>query len=267
VTTGEEIWRIDGAFRVNDWGGRSIIGDSIIATHNSYDQRVYAIGKGPSQITVETPLMSIPKGNSFTIEGRITDISPGTQSSAIAMRFPNGVPAVADNDMSEWMKYVYMQFPMPTNVNGVEVIIEAVDPTGHYFVIDKVMSDAAGMFKKMWKPETEGEYTIIARFAGSKSYWPSYAESALSVGPTPAAYPTYPGYQGPSASEVANSVVANLPADATPQQVAQAVVNAMPEYPEQQEITIPEYTTIDIVLVILVAVAIILCVILLLRKK
>jgi hypothetical protein len=131
------------------------------------------------------------------------------------------------------------------------------------------MSDGAGMFKKMWKPETEGEYTIIARFAGSKSYWPSYAESALSVGPARDPYPTYPGYQGPSASEVANSVVAQLPADATPQEVAQAVVNAMPEYPEPQEVTIPEYTTIDILLIILVAIAIIigLVSIIMLRKK
>jgi len=267
VTNGEEIWRIDGAFRVTDWGGLSVIGDSIIATYNSYDQRVYAIGRGPSAITVETPLTSIPKGDSITIQGRITDISPGTRSDAIMMRFPNGVPAVADEVMSEWMKYVYMQFPMPSNVEGVEVILEAVDPTGHYFVIDKVMSDGAGMFKKMWKPETEGEYTIIARFAGSKSYWPSYVESAISVGPTPDAYPTYPGYQGPSASEVANSVVANLPADATPQEVAQAVVNAMPEYPEPQEVTIPEYTTMDIILAILVAIAIVIGLVLLFRKK
>ena len=267
VTTGEEIWRIDGAFRVTDWGGLSVIGDSIIATYNSYDQRVYAIGKGPSAITVETPLTSIPKGSSITIEGRITDISPGTESSAITMRFPNGVPAVSDASMSHWMKYVYLQFPMPTDVSGVEVILEAVDPTGHYFVIDKVTSDGAGMFKKMWKPETEGEYTIIARFAGSKSYWPSYAESALSVGAAPDPYPTYPGYQGPSAQDVANRVVSSLPANPTPEQISQAVVNQMPAYPDPDPVVIPEYTTIDIVLVILVAIAIILCVILLLRKK
>ncbi|MEJ2242727.1 MAG: PQQ-binding-like beta-propeller repeat protein [Candidatus Bathyarchaeota archaeon] len=267
VTNGEEIWRIDGAFRVTDWGGLSVIGDSIIATYNSYDQRVYAIGKGPSAISVETPLNVIPKGDSITIEGRITDISPGTRSDPILMRFPNGVPVVSDVVMSEWMKYVYIQFPMPSNVEGVEVILEAVDPAGNYFVIDKVMSDGAGMFKKMWKPETEGEYTIIARFAGSKSYWPSYAESALSVGAARDPYPTYPGYQGPSSSEIANSVVASMPADASPQEVAQAVVNAMPEYPEQQEVTIPEYTTMDIILAILVAIAIVIGLVLLFRKK
>ena len=223
------------------------------------------IGKGPSAITVETPLASIPKGSSITIEGRITDISPGTESLAIAARFPNGVPAVADADMSEWMKYVYMQFPMPSDVSGVEVILEAVDPTGHYFVIDKVTSDGAGMFKKMWKPETEGEYTIIARFAGSKSYWSSYAESALSVGAAPASYPTYPGYQGPTAQEVAQDVLNNLPDSPTADNIAQEVLNQLPEYPDAT--VVPEYTTIDIVLTILVAVAIVLSVVILLRKQ
>ena len=39
--------------RETRWGGNGIIGDSIIATMDTYDQRVYAIGKGPSQITVD----------------------------------------------------------------------------------------------------------------------------------------------------------------------------------------------------------------------
>ena len=79
--------------------------------------------------------------------------------------------------------------------------------------------------------------------------------------------PSHPGYQGPSAQDVAWNVVNSLPADATPQQVADAVVNAMPEYPEQQEITIPEYTTMDIILAILVAIAIVIGLVLLFRKK
>ena len=63
-------------------------------------------------------------------------------------------------------------------------------------------------------------------------------------------------------------LVAKLPADATPQEVAQAVVNAMPEYPQPQEIPeYPEYTTIDIILAILVAIAIVIGLVLLLRKK
>ncbi|MEJ2242111.1 MAG: hypothetical protein P8Y18_08215, partial [Candidatus Bathyarchaeota archaeon] len=65
----------------------------------------------------------------------------------------------------------------------------------------------------------------------------------------------------------AQNVVNSLPANPTTDQIAQAVVNAMPEYPEQQEITIPEYTTIDIVIIILVAIAIVIGLVSLLRKK
>jgi hypothetical protein len=42
------------------------------------------------------------------------------------------------------------------------------------------------MFKKMWTPEHEGEYTIIATFEGSESYWRSFAETAVGVGPAEA---------------------------------------------------------------------------------
>ncbi|MCK4266858.1 MAG: PQQ-binding-like beta-propeller repeat protein, partial [Thermoplasmata archaeon] len=38
--TGEVIWRVDGLFRQTRWGGRAIIGDSIIATMDTYDQRI-----------------------------------------------------------------------------------------------------------------------------------------------------------------------------------------------------------------------------------
>ena len=60
ATSGEEIWRIDGAFRQTGWGGLAIIGDSIIATMDTYDLRVYAIGKGPSATTVTaSPKVSV----------------------------------------------------------------------------------------------------------------------------------------------------------------------------------------------------------------
>ncbi|TRO48875.1 hypothetical protein E2P60_00295, partial [Candidatus Bathyarchaeota archaeon] len=46
IETGEEVFRADGLFRQTDWGGRAIIGDSIIATMDTYDLKVYGIGKG-----------------------------------------------------------------------------------------------------------------------------------------------------------------------------------------------------------------------------
>jgi hypothetical protein len=157
------------------------------------------------------------------------------------------------------------------DITGVPVKIEIVDPNGQYSWIGTATTDSDGNYAYSFIPQTKGQYMIIATFDGSGAYYGSHAITYIQVDSAPAqiTMPSYPGYQGPSAQEVANSVVANLPADATPQEVAQAVVNAMPEYPEQQEVTIPEYTTIDILLIILVAIAIIigLVSIVMLRKK
>lgn len=38
-----------------------------------------------------------------------------------------------------------------------------------------------GFFKMMFTPEVPDEYTIIATFAGSDSYWASHAETAIGV--------------------------------------------------------------------------------------
>ena len=50
ATDGSVIWRVNGMYRQTRWGGNGIIGDSIIATMDTYDQQVWAIGKGPSCI-------------------------------------------------------------------------------------------------------------------------------------------------------------------------------------------------------------------------
>ncbi|MEJ2242728.1 MAG: hypothetical protein P8Y18_11400, partial [Candidatus Bathyarchaeota archaeon] len=251
-----------------EWSTYGIIGDSTIVVQNTYDQNIYAIGKGPSKTTIDIKNNVVQQGGSVLVEGTVMDVSPGTTNSKIALRFPDGVPAVADEYMTDWMYYVYNQFSRPTNAMGVEVRIQVVDPAGNYAWIGTTYSDSYGNYGYSFIPQMKGLYTIIASFVGSESYYGSQETAYVQVDDAPAeiTIPSYPGYQGPSASEVANSVVAQLPADATPQEVAQAVVNAMPEYPDTT-VEIPEYTTIDIVIVILVAVAIILCVILLLRKK
>jgi hypothetical protein len=43
------------------------------------------------------------------------------------------------------------------------------------------MTDASGFYKLMFTPEVPGEHTVIARFAGSESYWSSSAETGLGV--------------------------------------------------------------------------------------
>jgi outer membrane protein assembly factor BamB len=189
ATTGELIWRADGLFRQTRWGGRAIIGDSVIATMDTYDQRVYAIGKGPSSTTVTAGPKVIEWGSSVMIEGMVTDESPGTKDAALTMRFPNGVPAVSDESMSEWMLYTYKQFPCPQNVEGVEVVLETLDPNNNFYEIGRATSDASGFYSILWEPPVPGRYTIYATFEGTGSYFGSYAETAMGVteAPTPAA--------------------------------------------------------------------------------
>jgi outer membrane protein assembly factor BamB len=189
LENGDEVFRADGLFRQNDWGGRAIIGDSIIATMDSYDQRIYAIGKGPSATTIEPIIAGVPSGSSVTLVGRVTDVSPGTMDVALKTRFPNGVPAVADENMNEWMLYVYKQFERP-NVNGVQIKIEIVDPNGQYAWIGTATSDAYGNYAYSWKPTIEGQYMIMATFDGTKSYYGSNAITYLTV--DPAASPSGP---------------------------------------------------------------------------
>jgi hypothetical protein len=158
-----------------------VIGDSIIAILDSYDQRFYAFGKGPTEVTIEAPLVASDWGEKIVLRGRVNDVSPGTQTSAIKMRFPKGVPAVSDGDMSEWMKYVYQQFEMPM-VSGVPVKLEVVvDPNGNWYDIGTVYTDVSGFYYIEWEPPVPGSYLILATFGGSKAYYASYVETAVVV--------------------------------------------------------------------------------------
>lgn len=182
ATTGEVIWRINGAFRGAEWGGNAIIGDSIIAEWNSYDNEVYGIGKGPTSTTVTTLDDSVNVGDSLVIQGTVNDISPGLKETGIAAHFPQGIPAVADEHQSAWMKYVYLQFDRPTNVTGVEVSIDAIDPNGNLVNLGTTTSDNKGFYSLVWQaPDIPGSYKIIATFAGSKAYYPSNSETATIV--------------------------------------------------------------------------------------
>ncbi len=197
ATTGEEIWKIDGLRLGSRWGGQPIIGDSIIAGFSSYDNKVVAIGRGPTSVTVTSPDVSVPFGTSVVLKGTVNDISPGTQDDFIKLRFPSGVAAVNDASMSEWMKYVYMQFPRPTNAMGVDVTFSVIDANGNYRDIGTTTSDADGFYSFDWTPDIEGKYTVYASFGGSAAYWPSHAVTSLSVSqaaatPAPTEAPAIP---------------------------------------------------------------------------
>jgi len=195
--TGKEIWSIN--LRGHHWGGYPVIGDSIIVMYNTYDQQIYALGMGPSSTTVTVTPEVVAKGQSVLIEGTVMDISPGINDAAIKFRFPNGVPAIADENMSAWMEYVYMQKERPTDVKGVWVTFDAISPNGEWIHVGGTTTDASGMYSIPWTPPSEGLWTIVITFPGTKSYWPSYAQTSLLVTaapPTPETpeIPTPPDY-------------------------------------------------------------------------
>jgi outer membrane protein assembly factor BamB len=189
ATTGEEIFRADGLFRQNHWGGSSIMGDSIIATMDAFDQRVYGIGKGPSATTVSAPDDAQPFGTPVLVKGTVTDVSPGTEEYALTARFPSGVPAVSDANMSAWMLHVYKQFERPADVVGVEVVVSVVDPNNNVYEVGRTTSDASGFYLVSFAPEVPGDYNVVASFAGSGGYYGSFAETGITVVESPAATP------------------------------------------------------------------------------
>jgi hypothetical protein len=183
ITTGKLIWKIMGFDVTNP----ATIVDGIVTVCNAYDNQLYSYGKGPSAMTVEVQ----PFGSSMVIRGSVIDISAGTKQQAQAANFPNGLPCVSDASMSGWMEYVYMQQLCPTNVTGVPVSINVLDSNGNYRQIGSTASDGSGMFTFTWTPDIPGDFTVVATFAGSESYYPSNAETSFTVSsPAPTAAPT-----------------------------------------------------------------------------
>ena len=165
---------------------------------NLYDNQIYCFGKGKTAVEVSTSPSVVAEGSGVLIKGTVTDQSPGAV----------GTPAISDEDMGEWMEYLYMQKPMPTDAIGVPVLLQACDSDGNVVDIATVTSDMMGHYEYLWIPPDQGTYKILATFMGSESYWMSSAETAIGVVAAPAAS----GYQGPSATEVAQATVNMLPA-------------------------------------------------------
>jgi hypothetical protein len=188
-----------------DYGGRmtAAVADGYLVNWNAYDKQVYCWGKGQTATTVDAPMIAVTIGSSVSIRGMVTDESPGTKDSTRTARFPHGVAAVSDASMSAWMEYVYMQQPYPTNCTGVEVTLDAYDPNGNFVHLGTATSDTSGFYSYNWQtPAVPGEYRIIATFAGSESYWPSYAETSAIVveaaaTPAPPQYPVPVDYTLP----------------------------------------------------------------------
>ncbi len=188
ITNGEVVWSID-AFDVTS---APAISDGIMTTLNAYDNQIYTWGKGPSAMTVTAPDVGVTTETPITIRGTIIDKSAGTQQQAQAANFPNGVPCISDESQSLWMEYVYMQQPCPNNATGVPLTISVLDSNGNFRQIGSTTSDASGMFSFTWTPDITGDYTVVANFAGTESYYPSSAETSFYAGDPAATASPYP---------------------------------------------------------------------------
>jgi len=174
--TGERLWEIPGFYN----GESFAIADGYLLTYNGYDNRIYCFGKGKTSTEVSVSPKVIASGEHVLIEGTVTDQSPGAKD----------FPAVADESMTAWMEYVYMQKECPIDVMGVPVKLEVVeDPNGNYYDIGTATTDTSGFYSIAWQPPVPGHYIIKATFAGSESYYPSSAETSIYVAeaPSPAA--------------------------------------------------------------------------------
>jgi hypothetical protein len=181
ATDGTELWKI------LDFNTGLSIADGIAVSLSQYDNEIIAIGKGPSATSVTaSPKVSV-FGSSVLIEGKVTDISPGTEQLVQSKRFPNGVPAIADANMDAWMEYLYMQQAFPSSAQGVEVVLSVLDANNNYREIGTTTSNSDGFFSFNWQPDIEGKFTVYASFDGSDSYYPSHAVAAFQVDSTPEA--------------------------------------------------------------------------------
>jgi hypothetical protein len=91
------------------------------------------------------------------------------------------------------MDYMHMQnstlLNNPPNCIGVPVTLTAVDPNGNSINIGTTISNGAGHFASQWTPTTAGLYTIYATFAGTNSYFSSFAVTSASVTSAPSSSP------------------------------------------------------------------------------
>ncbi len=169
IETGEELWRI------THWANDPLIADGYLVAINYFDNQIYCYGIGPSETTVTAPDTAVPLGSSVMIRGTVTDQSAGAK----------GTPAIADEYMTEWMEYLYMQRPCPQYVEGVKVKLTSIDPNGNYQDIGYATVDAAGNFGKSWVPPVPGEYFVTAEFEGSAAYGGSLDTTYFVVDPAP----------------------------------------------------------------------------------
>jgi PQQ-like domain len=181
ATTGEEIWNLPGC-GVDSRVFQGAMADGYLAMSDRYSGAMFVVGKGKSATTVTAPNTVVAKGSGIVIQGTVLDKSPAQPDT----------PCVSKDSMSTWMAYLHWQWPIDgfthnETITGVPVALTALGSDGSSIDLGTVTTDGYyGTFSKTWTPPAEGDYKIIASFAGDDSYGSSSASTAISVGPAPA---------------------------------------------------------------------------------
>ena len=180
------------------------IADGYMVYRNAYDNQIYCVGKGPSATTVSIKNDVVSRGSSVLITGTVTDVSSGATRKVESGEF-NFVPAVSDASMGQWMEYIYMQKPEPTNATGVPIHLTAIDPNGNLQDIGTATSNSLGNYAIAWTPPVPGLYTVTANFEGSNSYFWQQSRASFAVSETPVASPVTPVAPSPSQAPAPSS--------------------------------------------------------------
>ncbi|HTY75187.1 MAG TPA: hypothetical protein VMD05_06445, partial [Candidatus Nanoarchaeia archaeon] len=188
--TGKLLWQMYG---ICSWQSIAVA-DGYFTWLNYNDGMIYANGPGPSATTINPVTTGVALGQSVEITGTVIDQTPQAQL--------KGTPAVSDQDQAAQMEYLIQHsINQPSNITGVPVQLYATDSSGVTQQIASVTSTGTGgIFHYLWTPPATGEYVITANFAGTQSYGPSSAQTAVGVvaaaapvvtaSPTPTVPPT-----------------------------------------------------------------------------
>jgi outer membrane protein assembly factor BamB len=252
TSDGTELWTLYGHGASTSGNAGAAIADGYFVYLNNYDMQIYCIGKGPSEVTVDAPLTAVSLGQTLLLRGTVTDKAAGAKQLVESGEF-NTVPAMSDESMGDWMNYIHMQKPKPTDVTGVEVHLTAIDPNGNSQDIGTAISNDLGNYAIPWTPPVEGVYIVTATFEGSNSYYPSEAGTSFVVSEAAAAVIT-PTPPAPTPTPVAPTPTPTQPVSPSPSEAPQPTSAGTP--------TITYVAIAAAVLVIIVAAAV-----LVLRKR
>ncbi len=210
--TGKLLWDIYG---ICSWQSNAVA-DGYYTWLNYNDLRIYAMGPGPSATTVNVKNDVIPLGNSVLITGTVTDQTPQAEL--------KGTAAVSDADQGPQMEFLLQHSIDQPNVQGVPVVLSAIDSTGKVTSLGQVWSDGiSGTYHHLWTPTATGEYTIVANFTGSQAYGPSYASTAIGVVSAPTASVVPPPTATPPPTVQPTPPTTTAPPTAPPTTIAPTV--------------------------------------------